>query len=103
MTVPYALSLLVGGVQGNLVEVCFKVVSLFVAPLFVLFLMAIFVPWATCFGTIIGAVDSVAVAIGIAFFHFLSLDFLWIMPGSLIAGAAIGMIASLIPMPKKSK
>lgn len=98
-----ALSLVVGGVGGNLVELCFRVVNLLVAPLFVLFLMAVFVPWATSFGTIIGAVCSMAVAVGIAFFHFLSLDFLWIMPGSLIAGATIGMIASLIPLPNKSQ
>jgi SSS family solute:Na+ symporter len=98
-----ALSLIVGGVQGNLLELCFRVVNLFVAPLFVLFLMAVFVPWATSFGTIVGAAGSAAMAVGIAFFHFLSLDFLWITPGALIAGAIIGMIASLIPMPKKSK
>jgi len=95
------LSLLVGGVQGNLVELSFRVVNLLVAPLFLLFFMAVFVPWATSFGTIIGAAVGIAVAVGIAFFHFLHLDFLWIMPGSLLAGAAIGMIASLIPRPKK--
>jgi len=98
-----ALSLLVGGVPGNLLELCFRVVNLLVAPLFVLFFMAVFVPWATSFGTIIGAFGSVAVAVGISFFHFLSLDFLWIMPGSLIAGAVVGMIASLVPIPRKPK
>jgi SSS family solute:Na+ symporter len=98
-----ALSLLVGGVPGNLVELSYRVVNLFVAPLFVLFFMAVFIPWATSLGTIIGAAASVAVAVGVAFFHFLGLDFLWIMPCSLIAGAAIGMLASLIPRPKKSK
>jgi hypothetical protein len=39
------------------------------------------------------------VAIGIAFFQFLNLDFLWIMPGSLVAGMVSGMIASLVPVP----
>ena len=85
----------------TLIEICFRVVNLFVAPLSVLFLMAVFVPWATSFGTIVGALCSSAVAIGIAFFQFLNLDFLWIMPGSLAAGMISGMIASLIPMPGK--
>ena len=95
------LSLFVGAARGNLIEICFRVVNLFVAPLSVLFLMAVFVPWATSFGTIVGSLCSSVVAIGIAFFQFLNLDFLWIMPGSLAAGMIFGMIASLIPMPGK--
>jgi SSS family solute:Na+ symporter len=95
------LSLFVGAARGNLIEICFRVVNLFVAPLSVLFLMAVFVPWATSFGTIVGSLCSSVVAIGIAFFQFLNLDFLWIMPGSLAAGMLSGMIASLIPMPGK--
>jgi solute:Na+ symporter, SSS family len=95
------LSLFVGAARGNLIEICFRVVNLFVAPLSVLFLMAVFVPWATSLGTIVGALVSAAVAIGIAFFQFLNLDFLWIMPGSLAAGMISGMVASLIPRPGK--
>jgi solute:Na+ symporter, SSS family len=95
------LSLFVGAARGNLIEICFRVVNLFVAPLSVLFLMAVFVPWATSFGTIVGALCSASVAVGIAFFQFLNLDFLWIMPGSLAAGMVSGMIASLIPGPGK--
>lgn len=94
-----ALSLFVGAARGNLIEICFRVVNLFVAPLSVLFLMAVFVPWATSFGTIVGALCGAAVAIGIAFFQFLNLDFLWIMPGALVAGMVSGMIASLMPVP----
>ena len=96
-----ALSLFVGATRGNLIEICFRVVNLFVAPLAILFLMAVFVPWATSLGTIVGALVSAAVAIGIAFFQFLSLDFLWIMPGALVAGMVFGMVASLIPLPGK--
>jgi SSS family solute:Na+ symporter len=95
------LSLFVGAARGNLIEICFRVVNLFVAPLSILFLMAVFVPWATSFGTIVGALVSAAAAIGIAFFQFLNLDFLWIMPGSLVAGVISGMVASLIPLPGK--
>ena len=39
-----ALSLYVSTVQGNLLEVAYKVSNLFVAPLFFLFFMAMFVP-----------------------------------------------------------
>ena len=97
------LSLYVSTVEGNLLEVCFKVVNLLVAPLFLLFFMAMYVPWATSFGTLLGAACSVAVAVGIAYYHFLGLTFLWIMPGSLVAGVAVGALASLWPMARKSK
>ena len=44
------VSLCLAGVQGNLLDVTVKVVNLFVAPLFVLFVLALFVPWATSLG-----------------------------------------------------
>ena len=93
-----ALSLYVSTVQGNLLEVAYKVSNLFVAPLFFLFFMAMFVPWATPFGTLVGAAASISVAVGIAHFHLLGLDFLWIMPGSLVAGIVTGVIVSLTPI-----
>ena len=88
-------------VQGNLLEVTYKVVNLLVTPLFILFLMALFVPWATTFGTWIGTLSSTAVAIGIAFFHWFDLSFIWIMPGSLLVGAVAGTLASLVPIGRK--
>ena len=93
-----ALSLYVSMVPGNLLEVAYRVVNLFVAPLFCLFFMAMFIPWATQIGTLAGAAASVAVAIGIGHFRMFGLDFLWIMPGSLLAGAIVGMLVSLIPL-----
>ena len=44
------LSLFVNMVQGNLLEICYKVVNLLTAPLAGLFLLAMFVPWARAFG-----------------------------------------------------
>jgi SSS family solute:Na+ symporter len=89
------LSLYISLVPGNLLEVAYRVVNLLVAPLFSLFFMAMFVPWATPFGTLAGAAASVFVAVGIGHFRLLGLDFLWIMPGSLASGVVVGMLASL--------
>ena len=84
-------------VGGNLFEVTAKVVNLFVVPLFILFFMAMFVPWARQFGAVVAATASLAAAIAIAFFEVFGLKFLWIMPGALIVGVAVGVVMSLIP------
>jgi len=89
------LCLLVGYVQGNLLEVVIKVVNLFVAPLFVLFFMALFVPFATQFATIAGGLISVAVAIAIAFFEMFGLKVLWIIPVAFIAGIGTACMLSI--------
>jgi len=90
------LSLLIGNVQGNLLDVVIKVVNLFVAPLFVLFFMAIFVPFATSWGTVFGGLISVAMAVAAAFWEFMGITVLWIMPSALIVGVIAGIVASLI-------
>ena len=92
------LSLGVGNVEGNLFEVTQKVVNLLVAPLFVLFFMAIFVPWATAWGSIIGLAASAGVAVAIAFFDAWDISFMWIIPASLLVGISVGAIASLTPI-----
>ena len=92
------LSSLIGKVEGNMLEVIYKVVNLFVSPLFFLFFMALFVPWATPFGTWIGAVTGIATAILIAFwkdlFGIQGISFLWIMPGSFTVACAVGCVTS---------
>src|SRR5690606_10335636 len=45
------LSIFISRVEGNLYDIIVKVVNLFVSPLFVLFFMALFVPFATARGT----------------------------------------------------
>jgi len=89
------LSLGVDWVPGNLNEVVNKLGNLLVAPLFLLFFMAMFVRRATVLGTWLGASASVAVAIAISFFEVFGLSFTWILPGSLAAGILVGVGASL--------
>lgn len=91
------LSLFAGSVEGNLLDVTYKVVNLFVAPLFVLFFLAMYVPWSTSLGAWLGVTTSITVAVLISFYQLLGLNIFWIMPGSLICGIAIGTLASLIP------
>ncbi len=61
------LASVLGMVYGNLLEVTYKEVNLLTAPLFGLFFMALFVPWATGPGTIASAVAGVTAAATINF------------------------------------
>lgn len=85
----------IGYVQGNLLEVVIKVVNLFVVPLFVLFFMALLVPFARQKATMIAGLVSAVIAILIAFFEAFGLGMLWIMPVSFVAGIASGILLSL--------
>ncbi|QDT56239.1 Sodium/glucose cotransporter [Caulifigura coniformis] len=95
-----SLSLLVGLVQGNLLELAFKVVNLLTAPLFGLFFLAMFVPWATAFGTLVGAAAGVVTVVSINFWKELTgtagPSFLWAMPASLVVEVAVGSLVSLV-------
>ncbi len=94
------LSTAIGSIQGNMLEVVYKVVNLFVAPLFFLFFMAIFVSWATTLGTWIGEIAAIVTAVVIAFWGDATgsngLSFLWIMPGSLTVGIVVGCVCSFV-------
>jgi SSS family solute:Na+ symporter len=99
------LSLLVSRVEGNLVDLCYRVVNLLVAPLFVLFFLAIFVNWATTFGALIAALVSVCAAVCIAFPQTVGLgklSILLIMPGSFTFGVIAGSLASLLPIGRRA-
>src|SRR5207244_1568234 len=75
------LSTVVAQIPGNLLELCMKVVNLLTAPLFVLFFLALFVPWSNPLGAVAATVASVWVALDIAFFKVVfDLTFLWIAP-----------------------
>ncbi len=109
------LSMLVGQIEGNLLDLCFRVVNLMVAPLFVLFFLALFVPWSTTFGALAAAIASVTTALCISFSESLvrlfevenlglgEISILWITPGSFLAGIAVGGLLSLLPIGPRSK
>ena len=91
------LSLVIGNVSGNLLEVTHKTVNLLVAPLFVPFFMAMFIRIATPAGTFIGAIASALVAAMISFseeIFTVTIPFLWIIPGSFTAGVIISILIS---------
>lgn len=90
------LCFLVSYVSGNLLDVVIKVVNLVVAPLFVLFFMALFIPFATNRATIIAGLLSLLTAILIAFFELFGIKVLWIMPMALVVGISVGVILSFI-------
>lgn len=104
------LSLGVGAVRGNLLEVTYKVVNLLTAPLFSLFVMAILVPRATSLGAIAGATVGVATSVTINFWPEAAtvvnrvfatqydpeppLSFLWASPLSLFMAVGVGILVS---------
>lgn len=86
----------VSNVSGNLLDMVIKLVNLVVAPLFVLFFMALFVGKATNRGTVFGGLCSLGVAVLIAFFEIFGIKAIWIMPFALVAGILCGYAGSLI-------
>jgi solute:Na+ symporter, SSS family len=93
-TLVIVLSIFVGHVEGNLFDVVTKVVNLFVGPLFVLFFLALFVPFATSAGALSGGMVSILSAFGIAFFGLMGISVFWILPMSLLVGIVTGVLVS---------
>lgn len=96
------LSLWIGLIPGTILELAYKVTNLLVVPLFLLFFMALFVPWATEAGSIVGSLAGLGVAIAIAYFSVFNLSFIWMMPASFLIGASVGALASVVPLGNKN-
>jgi len=103
------VSLFMGNVKGNLLEVGSKTVNMPVAPLFVPFFMTFFVPRATGFATFAGTIVSLVVAFTVSFSAELNamgltfikpISFTWVLPTALIVGVVISCAISFI-WPKK--
>lgn len=94
------LSSLMGNVTGNIMEVTVRTNHVFVAPLFGLFFMAMFVPFATAAGTAIGAIAGCGIAVVIAYWDFLtgnpSLSFQWISLISLVVDLGVAIPLSYV-------
>ncbi|MBI1348254.1 sodium/solute symporter [bacterium] len=94
-----SMSLLSSFIEGNLIERCFKVVNLLTAPIFLLFFLALFVPWSNALGAWCGFIASVATAVLVAYGPDMKIDvgisFIWMMPCALLVGVMIGCLTSL--------
>ena len=94
------LSLVIGNVKGNLLELTYKTINLLVGPLFVPFFMAMFVRKAKPMATFIGTFTSAIVAALISFsqeLFLITISFLWIIPGSFLVGVIISVVLSVLP------
>jgi SSS family solute:Na+ symporter len=100
------LSAPVGNVPGNITEVTNKTNGLFVAPLFGLFFMCLFVRFSTPFGAIVGALYGFAFAFIWGFWDVLTggpmLSFQWIYLFPFIVHVVVGSLVSLLPTRGKS-
>jgi len=98
------LSTLISRVSGNLLEVTYKTTNLLVAPLFVPFFMALFVPRSKPFGTFCGMIASLTTAVLIAFWKDFTghagISFLWIIPLAFMSGVVVSYILSFLPTKK---
>jgi SSS family solute:Na+ symporter len=94
-----SMSLLIAKVPGNILEVTTRTNHVFVAPLFGLFLMAMFVPWATPLGTAVGALAGCVVAVFFAYWDLITglepLSFQYISLISLVVNLLISIPVSL--------
>jgi SSS family solute:Na+ symporter len=100
------LSLLIGNIKGNLLELSYKTINLLVAPLFVPFFMAMFVHKAKATATFIGTLASAIAATLISFSQELfsiTISFLWIIPGSFFVGVIISVTLSLLTFKRGRK
>lgn len=100
------LSAMMGNITGNIMEVTVRTNHVFVAPLFGLFFMAIFVRSATPLATALGALAGCAVAVVIAYWDLIvgnpdaKLSFQWISLISLIVNLAVAIPLSIL-FPRK--
>jgi len=113
------LSVGVSFVQGNLLELSYKVVNLLTAPLFSLFFLAIFIRWATAFGALAGALAGVMITVTVNYWRELTsaanhlfgsslstepvISFLWATPLSFVGAALVGALTSLLPIGPRAR
>jgi len=94
------LSTIMDKVPGNIIEVTNRTNGLFVAPLFNLFFMAIFVRKASGLGTIFGSAYGFVTAFLVGFWETLTgrtgPGFQWIIPFSLVSSVLFSMVFSLL-------
>lgn len=106
------LSSVIGSVPGNFMAVTNKTVNLLTVPIALLFFFALYIPFASTRGVLLGTFCSIVSAFTIAFSGLIfgldanqndPISFQWISPVSLVVGVSTGLIGSkLFPNPKKT-
>ena len=104
-----AFSYAIGYVPGNLFSVTFKVSNFFVVPLFVLYVMAFFVPFSTPAGAWAAIVVGFFAGVLFSYWKQIMAHFtgdqefsvLLIMPFSLALSLGAGMLVSLVTKPRE--
>lgn len=101
-------SFLIPHVPGNFVALANRITNLLISPLFLIFFMALFVPFSTRAGTIAAVVASMLTAVTVAYWEpligwlgvepefFKAISFQWIQPCALTAGIAVGCSVILL-------
>lgn len=93
-----AASLLMKHVPGNFQEMTMKVSTMLTAPIFALFVMALWVPFSTPLGAFLGCAYGVATAVAISFWQPLTgrtpISFQWIGPAALAVDLLVGIAVS---------
>jgi SSS family solute:Na+ symporter len=97
-----AIGMAVSGVEGNIFELCNKIVNAFTAPLAGIFLMAMFMRRATVFGVWVGLAAGLATVVGVTWWPELTgrpgIGGFWMMPLAIVAQLAVGAAASRLPI-----
>ncbi len=97
------LSLVMGNIRGNLLELTYKTTNLLSGPLFLPFFMAMFIrkakPNATFIGTLLSGIAAFLVGFSYELFS-IEISFLWIIPISFSVGLFICMVLSYLPFEK---
>ena len=97
-----------GAIPGNITAVTTKTANLLATPIFGLFFFALFVPFASPRGVVLGALCGTATAVLIAFSGPISgsevdpISFQWIAPAAITVNIVTGCIGSLL-MPRRNK
>ena len=94
-------------VPGNFLEMGHRIANLLVGPIFIMFFMALFVPFATSRGTIVGVILGSVAAVIVAYWEPLidslgvepqylkTISFQWIQPVTFVTGLSTACAASL--------
>ena len=105
-TVVVLLSTFMDRIPGNFMAVTNTVVNLLTVPIALLFIFAMFVPFANAKGVWVGTIASVGTALTIAFSGVLfgldsvtglpPITFQWISPAAAVVGLSVGLVACKI-------